>query len=100
MTNPLDEKEIIGRIEGDDISDFDNDPTDELYRNRLILEAAKTPFWNEVLIPDLNNAIAVLDSSMTTEADPWRRYGIVEAYKWLTEFKLLYLDVLENAQAT
>lgn len=84
----------------EDMNKIELEGNDESYRERLILEASKTPFWNEVFIPDLNNAIAVLDNSMTTELDPWKRYGYVEAYKWLSEFKLLYLEVLEQAQAT
>lgn len=94
----MDIEQEIKRIEGEDIGAIEE--TDDFFshRARLVLEASKTPFWNEVLMPELDNYIATLDSSMTTEEDPWRRYANVEAYRIMCIFKINLIDVLERAQ--
>ena len=99
--NPLDEEksieEMVATIEGTDTDDFEE--RYELSKEqRIILEASRTPFWNDFLIPELNTLIAVLDLQSTTEVDPWRRYATVEAYKVMTNFKLKLIDALETAQ--
>lgn len=53
----------------------------------LINQAKETPFYKELLIPDLDRRLATYDELMAT-SDPWKRYGYVEAYIALKQFKL------------
>ena len=54
----------------------------------LIAQAKETPFYKEVLMPELNRRLALYDDLMVATADPWERYGYVEAYKALKQFKI------------
>ena len=53
----------------------------------IIKGAKDTPFYKEVLIPELNRRMATYDELAAT-TDPWKRYGYVEAYLALKHFKL------------
>jgi len=53
----------------------------------LIQQAKDTPFYKELLMPELNRRMASYDELMAT-TDPWKRYGYVEAYMALKAFKL------------
>ena len=53
----------------------------------LIEQARETPFYKEVLIPELNRRLALYDE-LIGDPDPWKRYGYVEAYFAIKSFKL------------
>lgn len=62
----------------------------------LIQQASETPFYKEVLIPELDRRLAFYDDMMTTEVDPWKRYGYVEAYNALKRFKLALMIEVDS----
>lgn len=62
---------------------------------RLIKQAANTDFWKKVFIPYIDHTLAYLDTQMMV-SDPWERYGKVEAYRVMKEFKLYFINGLEQ----
>lgn len=90
MKQPLNEYEELNEKHLD--KDFEQE-RDEIAG--IIQEASKSRFWNEVLIPELDNILATLDGNMTTESDPWRRYAFVEVYRAMKNFKLGLLTALD-----
>ena len=63
---------------------------------QLVYDGKRTAFWKEVVEPQLQVRLAMLDGKMCSESDPWKRYGYVEAYKQMKEFTLWFDDILSR----
>jgi|6_EtaG_2_1085325.scaffolds.fasta_scaffold00361_13 hypothetical protein len=66
-------------------------------RETLVAEFLESPVWTEVIAPEIGAKLVNLDTYMCSELDPWRRYGIVESYKVLKEFRLWLQDMADVA---
>ena len=63
---------------------------------QLVYDRKQTAFWKEVVEPQFQVRLAMLDTKMCDESDAWKRYGYVEAYKHLKEFILWFDDFLDR----
>ena len=61
-----------------------------------IYEFGQTHYWKDIIKPEFEGRIAEIDARMIGETDPWKRYGLVEAYKYMALFKLWFDDIIEQ----
>ena len=72
-----------------------NGNQDQVYK--IIKEAQETPFYKEVLIPELDRRLAAYDE-LIADKDPWRRYAFVEAYLAIKALKLALENIAPSKQ--
>jgi hypothetical protein len=65
---------------------------------RILIEASKTAFFTDILMPKINMFIMMYDNMQQTENDPWRRYALTEVYKVLSEFKINLIGEIDFAR--
>ena len=66
---------------------------------KIVRPAKNDKFWQEVLMPIIDSRLANLDTLMCDLEDPWLRYGICEAYKWMKGLKELLMFYAEQPPA-
>ena len=78
--------------------------TDEQDKQDLMVLAANVAelmqhyFWTDIIKPQFDIRLSSLDTEMRTTNDPWKRYGLVEAYSKMVEFRLWFDDIIEQTK--
>lgn len=63
---------------------------------KSIKELKNTYYWKSIIKPQFDLRLAMLDANMRSEADPWKRYGLVDAYTHMAEFRMWFDDKAEE----